>query len=165
MLRRLAHLLLLGALVSSISCGGSSAAPTPLNIPYSTTDLIVGTGTTVISGMAVEFSYVLYQYSTTAADHKGPEIQDSNQSGPFIALLGQTPPQMIAGLEQGLIGMKVSGRREIVVPPELGYGAAGAPQNGIPPNATLLFIIDLIQAQVVTAAKQPTASRLPLSPR
>jgi len=165
MLRRLSHLLLLGALVSSISCGGSAAAPTPLNVPYSVTDLIVGTGTTVTSGMGVEFSYVLYNYSTTAADHKGTEIQDSSQTGPFIAVLGQTPPQMIAGLEQGLIGMKVSGRRQIVVPPELGYGAAGAPQSGIPPNATLLFIIDLLQAQVVTAAKQPTAARLPLSPR
>ena len=165
MLRRLSQLLLLGALVSSVSCGGSAAAPTPLNVPYSVTDLIVGTGTTVTSGMGVEFSYVLYNYSTTAADHKGTEIQDSSQTGPFIAVLGQTPPQMIAGLEQGLIGMKVSGRRQIVVPPELGYGAAGAPQSGIPPNATLLFIIDLLQAQVVTAAKQPTAARLPLSPR
>jgi FKBP-type peptidyl-prolyl cis-trans isomerase FkpA len=163
MLRRLSHLLLLGALVSSISCGGSAAAPTPINVPYSVTDLIVGTGTTVTAGMGVEFSYVVYQYSTTASDHKGTSLGDSNQSGPFIAVLGQTPPQMIAGLEQGLLGMKVSGRREIVVPPELGYGAAGT--TGIPPNATLLFIIDLLQAQVVTAAKQPTASRLPLSPR
>jgi hypothetical protein len=165
MLRRLLHLLALGALVSSISCGGSSAAPTPLNVPFSVTDLIVGTGTTVASGMAVEFSYVVYQYSTTAADNKGPEIADSSASGPYIAQLGQTPPQMIAGLEQGLIGMKVSGRRQLVIPPDLGYGAAGAPQNGIPPNATLLFIVDLIDAQVVTASKQPTASRVPLSPR
>lgn len=163
MLRRLSHLLLLGALVSSISCGGSAAAPTPINVPYSVTDLIVGTGTTVTAGMGVEFSYVVYQYSTTASDHKGISLGNSNQSGPFIAVLGQTPPQMIAGLEQGLLGMKVSGRREIVVPPELGYGAAGT--TGIPPNATLLFIIDLLQAQVVTAAKQPTASRLPLPPR
>jgi FKBP-type peptidyl-prolyl cis-trans isomerase FkpA len=163
MLRRLAHLLLLGALVSSISCGGSTAAPTPLNVPFSVTDLIVGTGTTVASGMGVEFSYVLYQYSETAPDHKGTQLANSNASGPFIAVLGQTPPQMIAGLEQGLIGMKVSGRRQIVVPPDLAYGANGT--SGIPPNTTLLFIIDLLQAQVVTAATQPTASRLPLSPR
>jgi FKBP-type peptidyl-prolyl cis-trans isomerase FkpA len=163
MLRRVAHLLLLGALVSSISCGGSTAAPTPLNVPFSVTDLIVGTGTTVASGMGVEFSYVLYLYSETAPDHKGTQLANSNASGPFIAVLGQTPPQMIAGLEQGLIGMKVSGRRQIVVPPDLAYGANGT--SGIPPNATLLFIIDLLQAQVVTAAKQPTASRLPLSPR
>jgi FKBP-type peptidyl-prolyl cis-trans isomerase len=163
MLRRLSHVLLLGALVSSISCGGSAAAPTPINVPFSVTDLIVGTGTTVTAGMGVEFSYVVYQYSTTAADNKGTQLGNSNQSGPFIAVLGQTPPQMIAGLEQGLLGMKVSGRRQIVVPPELGYGAAGT--TGIPPNATLLFIIDLLQAQVVTAAKQPTAARLPLSPR
>ncbi len=162
MLRRLSHLLLLGALVSSISCGGSAAAPTPLNVPFSTTDLIVGTGTTVTAGMGVEFSYVVYQYSTTAADNKGPEIQDSNQTGPYVAVLGQNPPQMILGLEQGLLGMKVSGRRQIVIPPELGYGATGA--NGIPPNATLLFIIDLIEAQAVTATKQPTKSGL-LTPR
>jgi hypothetical protein len=164
MLRRLSHLLLLGALVSSISCGGSAAAPTPVNVPFSVTDLIVGTGTTVASGMAVEFSYVIYQYSTTAADNRGPEIIDSNSTGPAIAQLGQTPPQFIAGVEQGLIGMKVSGRRQLVIPPELAYGAAGSPPY-IPPNATLVFVIDLIQAQAVTAAKQPTASRSLLSPR
>jgi FKBP-type peptidyl-prolyl cis-trans isomerase FkpA len=154
MLRRLSHLLLLGALVSSISCGGSAAAPTPINVPFSVTDLIVGTGTTVTSGMGVEFSYVVYLYSTTAADHKGASLGDSNTSGPAIAVLGQTPPQLIPGVEQGLIGMKVSGRRQIVIPPDLAYGAAGQPP--IPPNATLLFVIDLLQAQVVTAAKQPT---------
>jgi FKBP-type peptidyl-prolyl cis-trans isomerase len=162
MLRRFSHLLLLGALVSFVSCGGSAATPTPLNVPFSTTDLIVGTGTTVAPGMGVEFSYVLYLYSTTAADNKGTEIADSNATGPFVAVLGQNPPQMIAGLEQGLIGMKVSGRRQIVVPPDLGYGASGQPAAGIPPNATLLFIVDLLQAQVVTAAKQPTEMRLPL---
>lgn len=161
MLRRFLPLILVGALASAF-CGGSSTTPTPLNVPFSTTDLIVGTGTTVTSGMAVAFSYVLYNYSTTAADHKGTEIQDSSQSGPFVAILGQNPPQMIAGLEQGLIGMKVSGRRQIVVPPDLGYGAAGQPP--IPPNATLLFIIDLLQAQAVTSAKQPTAMHLLLPP-
>ncbi len=82
MLRRLSHLLLLGALVSSISCGGTAAAPTPLNVPFSVTDLIVGTGTTVTAGMGVEFSYVVYQYSTTAADHKGTELGDSNAERP-----------------------------------------------------------------------------------
>lgn len=165
MQRRFLTVLLAGLLASSVSCGGSSTTPTPINVPYSVSDLIVGTGTTVASGMAVEFAYVVYQYSTTAADHKGPEITDSNIAGPFIAQLGQTPPQMIAGLEQGLIGMKVGGRRQIVVPPDLGYGATGAPQSGIPPNATLLFIIDLEQAAVVTTARQPTTSRLPLSPQ
>lgn len=164
MLRRLFPVILVGALVSSF-CGGSSTTPTPLNVPYSVTDLIVGTGTTVTSGMAVAFSYILYNYSTTAADHKGTEIQDSNQSGPFVAQLGQNPPQMIAGLEQGLIGMKVSGRRQIVVPPDMAYGAAGAPQQGIAPNATLLFIIDLLEAQAVTSAKQPATHLLLPPPR
>jgi FKBP-type peptidyl-prolyl cis-trans isomerase FkpA len=159
MLRRLSHLLLLGAFVSSISCGGSAAAPTPVNVPFSSTDLIVGTGTTVANGMAVEFSYVVYQYSATAADNRGPEIIDSNSTGPAVAQLGQTPPQLIAGVEQGLIGMKVSGRRQLVIPPELGYGAAGSPPY-IPPNATLVFVIDLLQAQVVTTAVRPTRSAL-----
>ena len=74
MLRRLSHLLLLGALVTSISCGGSAAAPTPVNVPFSVTDLIVGTGTTVTAGMGVEFSYVVYQYSTTAADRRATKF-------------------------------------------------------------------------------------------
>ena len=159
MFRRLLPLLFVGSLVS---CGGSNpTTPTPLNIPFSTTDLIVGTGTTVASGMAVQFTYVGYLYSTTAADHKGTQFATSSVSGPLVAQLGQNPPQLIAGLEQGLIGMKVGGRRQIVVPPEMGYGTTGAPQAGIPGNATLLFIIDLEQAATVTSSRVPTSSGLP----
>src|SRR5262245_24429631 len=119
MLRRLLPLFMLGTFVS---CGGSSStAPTPLNVPFSTTDLIVGTGTTVTTGTAVEFAYIGYLYSATAANHEGNEFDDSNVSGPQVIVVGAG--QVIKGIDMGLIGMKVGGRRQIVIPPDLGYGA------------------------------------------
>ena len=84
-------------------------------------------------------------------------------SGLFSSSRRADPVAFIPGMDQGLIGMKVSGRRQIVIPPELAYGAAG--KGPIPPNATLLFIVDLLQAQAATAAKQPTRSELLTPPR
>jgi FKBP-type peptidyl-prolyl cis-trans isomerase FkpA len=138
-----------------VSCGGSSSstAPTPVNVPFSVTDLIVGTGTTVAVGTAVEFTYGGYLYSATAANHEGSEFDSSDISGPYIAVVGTG--QMIAGLDQGLVGMKVGGRRQIVIPPALGYG--GSASQAIPANSTLLFIVDLIQAQAPTPSRQATS--------
>jgi FKBP-type peptidyl-prolyl cis-trans isomerase len=153
MLRRLLPLLLLGPLVS---CGGSSTTPTPVNVPFSTTDLIVGTGTTVATGMAVEYTYIVYLYSATAANNEGTEIDSSTVSGPVIEIVGSG--QVVPGVDQGLIGMKVGGRRQIVIPPALGYGSAGS--GSVPPNSTLLFIIDLEQAAAVTSLKPTVPSTL-----
>jgi FKBP-type peptidyl-prolyl cis-trans isomerase FkpA len=140
MLRQLLPIALLGSL---IACGGSSTTPTPLNIPFSTTDLIVGTGTTVAVGTTVQITYIGYLYSTSAADHKGTNFASSSVSGPLVFKVGQG--QVIPGMDQGVTGMKVGGRREIIIPPDLAYGAAG---NGpVPPNATLLFDVDLVNAQ------------------
>jgi hypothetical protein len=158
MLRRL---LILLVLAPSLSCGGSPTAPAPLNIPFTTTDLIVGTGTTVAVGMAVEYTYVVYLYSTTAANNEGTELDSSSTSGPAIVVVGAG--QEIPGVDQGLVGMKVGGRRQMIIPPALAYGSSGSPQ--VPANSTLLFIVDLLQAQPLTASsKQPTVPRV-LKPR
>ena len=148
---RLIFLILLAG--SLVSCGGSSStAPTPLNVPFSTTDLIVGTGPTVTVGTLVEFTYVGYLYSATAANHEGNEFDDSSLSGPQVIVVGAG--SVIKGLDQGLVGMKVGGRRQIIIPPDLAYGSSASPQ--IPANSTLLFIVDLEQAQTPTPARQST---------
>ena len=75
MIRRFVPLFLLGSLVA---CGSSSpTTPTPLNVPYSQTDLIVGTGAEAVNGKTLSVNYTGWLYSTTAADHKGQQFDTS----------------------------------------------------------------------------------------
>lgn len=100
-------------------------------------DVLAGQGKEAKSGDQVAVNYVL-------ALQDGTVIQNSKDFGvPFTFTLGAG--DVIAGWEKGIEGMKVGGIRTIVVPPELGYGARG---NGpIPPNATLVFTIELVEIQ------------------
>ena len=129
-----------------VACGDSStspAAPTPLGVPFSSTDLIVGTGAEATSGRTLTVNYTLWLYSESAADHKGTQVQTTIGASPFTFLLGAG--RVIAGWDQGVPGMKVGGRRELVIPPNLAYGATAQP--GIPANSTLVFDIDLLSVQ------------------
>jgi len=100
-----------------------------------TKDLEEGTGVTAESGDVVKVNYVGVNYKT------GKEFDSSWSRGePFPFELGSGA--VIPGWEQGLEGMKVGGRRELIIPPELGYGSAGSPP-AIPPNETLVFVVDL----------------------
>jgi FKBP-type peptidyl-prolyl cis-trans isomerase len=128
-------------LALSVACG-SPTAPTPpaLDVPFSTTDLVVGTGTEATTGKTVRVYYTGWIYSTSATDNKGSQF-DSNTSGtglPFTIGAGQ----VIKGWEQGLVGMKVGGKRRIVIPPDLAYGSE--PNGPIPGNSTLLFEVELL---------------------
>jgi peptidylprolyl isomerase len=100
-------------------------------------DLIVGTGRAAAPGDQVTVQYVLATYSAQKV------IQSSWTSRPFTFTLGAG--QVIPGWDKGVIGMHVGGRRELIIPPSLGYGAtppAGA--QGIASNDTLVFVIDLV---------------------
>jgi peptidylprolyl isomerase len=101
-------------------------------------DLIVGTGREAAPGDQVTVQYVLATYSAKKV------IQSSWTSQPFTFTLGQG--QVIAGWDQGVPGMKEGGRRELIIPPGLGYGA-NPPQGaqGIAANDTLVFVIDLVK--------------------
>jgi peptidylprolyl isomerase len=111
----------------------SSAAPTSLE----SADLIAGTGKEAAPGDQVTVQYVLATYSS------GKVIQSSWTSQPFTFTLGEG--QVIPGWDKGVVGMKVGGRRELIIPPSLGYGAT-PPQGaaGIAANDTLVFVIDLL---------------------
>lgn len=124
---------------AAVACGGDDTPTSPsLGIPYSATDLVVGTGAPAVLGRSVTVAYTGWLYSTTAADNKGTQFD----TGSFSFTLGTG---VIAGFSQGVNGMRVGGRRRVVIPPELGYGAAGAPPT-IPGNATLIFEITLTAA-------------------
>lgn len=100
-----------------------------------TKDLEEGTGATAKAGDVVAMNYVGVSYKT------GKEFDASWSRGePFIFTLGAG--EVIPGWDQGIEGMKVGGRRELIIPPELGYGSAGSPPV-IPPNETLVFVVDL----------------------
>ena len=122
--------------------GGTPTSPSPaptINVPFSATDLRVGTGAEATTGRSVSVRYTLWVYSTTAADNKGPQLQ----SGPFNFVVGQGA---IAGFSMGVNGMRVGGLRRVVVPPNLGYGN-NPPDPSIRPNETLLFEIELLAVQ------------------
>ena len=99
-------------------------------------DLIPGTGQTAQPGKSVTVNYVGVLY-------KGGKEFDSSwkRNQPFTAQLASG--QVISGWVKGLTGMKVGGRRELIIPPSLGYGKAGSPPT-IPANAALVFVVDLL---------------------
>jgi peptidylprolyl isomerase len=108
------------------------AAPKKLE----TKDLIVGTGAEAKAGQPVTVNYVGVLY-------KGGKEFDASwkRKEPFTFNLGQG--QVIKGWDQGVAGMKVGGRRELIIPSELGYGAQGRPPS-IPPSSALVFVVDLL---------------------
>jgi peptidylprolyl isomerase len=110
----------------------SGSAPNKLVIK----DLIKGTGPEARAGQSVTVNYVGVLFSG------GKEFDSSwKRSEPFTFTLGKG--QVIKGWDQGVAGMKVGGRRELIIPAELAYGKTGSPPT-IPPNAPLVFIVDLL---------------------
>ena len=129
------------ALIPGAGCGDESPTAPSLNIPFSSTDITVGTGTTANTGQTVRVYYTGWLYSTTATDNKGG-VFDTNTVGlGFQFQLGLGT--VIKGWDQGVVGMKVGGKRRLIIPPELAYGVNGS-GSAIPGNATLIFEIELL---------------------
>jgi FKBP-type peptidyl-prolyl cis-trans isomerase len=124
--------------------GTSPDSVPPANVPYSQTDIRVGSGPEAILGRSVTVHYSGWIYSASATDNKGRLFDTSAGRGPFTTSL--IVGRIIDGWIRGVPGMRVGGIRRLVIPPELGYGAQGAPPD-IPGNATLVFEIDLIAVQ------------------
>jgi FKBP-type peptidyl-prolyl cis-trans isomerase len=76
---------------------------------------------------------------------KGRMFDSSRDRGPFDFILGAG--QVIPGWDQGFDGMKVGGRRRLIIPPALAYGVDGAGDGIIPPNSTLIFEMELLDVQ------------------
>lgn len=125
-----------------LPAGKFGTAPTVVVPPgaapknFQVSDLITGTGAAVKTGDKLTMQYVLATYSSRKV------IQSSWTSKPFSLTFGVTP--LIPGWDQGLVGMRVGGRREMIIPPSLGYGPK-SPGPGISKNDTLIFVVDLLK--------------------
>jgi FKBP-type peptidyl-prolyl cis-trans isomerase FkpA len=114
-------------------------------------DIEPGKGDPVRFRSAVLMAYTGWLYDGCAPDHKGAEFDSSNgRSTPFGFVVGAG--RVIKGWDQGVIGMKEGGKRLLVIPPDKGYGQQGA-GGKIPPNATLVFEVELVKILQQPAAQ------------
>jgi FKBP-type peptidyl-prolyl cis-trans isomerase FkpA len=153
-MRRISAALFLPLAAIVLTCGAlAGCARPPLPAVASTdqlaalkvTELVVGQGAVATPGSKVTVHYTGWMYDHTRPDGKGNEFDSSRKSGqPFSFVLGQK--QVIAGWDQGVTGMKAGGQRRLEIPSALAYGDRGA-GGVIPPGATLVFDVELLEVQ------------------
>jgi FKBP-type peptidyl-prolyl cis-trans isomerase len=153
-MRRLGVGLVAGVLALSVSACGSTA-PSPV-ADLVLVDLTVGTGAEVKAGQTIAVHYDGYFYDKDATSFLGKRFATSENGDPFQFVVGAG--EVIPGWDRGVVGMKVGGRRRLVVPPSLAYGVEG--QGIIPPNSTLVFDIDVVEI-VVDPEATPTPTPEP----
>lgn len=125
------------------ACNRQTEAVNPANqiASFQSTDVQLGSGAVAESGKQVTVHYTGWLYEASAADKHGKQFDSSVTRGtPFSFELGGG--QVIKGWDQGVVGMKVGGRRTLVIPSDLAYGPDG--RGPIPPAATLVFDVELL---------------------
>jgi FKBP-type peptidyl-prolyl cis-trans isomerase FkpA len=128
--------------------------PSQVNIEFSTTDLVVGTGAEAVAGKRVLVLFELWLYDPSGPASKGRRIQgstDPNPQGPG-GLVGPVDfvigsGTLIPGFDQGVRGMLIGGKRRMYIPPSLAYGSSGSGSGQIPPNASIVFEVELTSVQ------------------
>jgi FKBP-type peptidyl-prolyl cis-trans isomerase FkpA len=109
------------------------------------TDQKVGTGAKAQDDSEVRINYTGWLYDAKAADHHGTKFDSSYDSGrPLVFTVGAD--EVIPGMDSALRGMRVGGKREVIIPSRLGYGTRGAGSD-IPPNSALVFDIELLEVR------------------
>ncbi len=105
-------------------------------------DTVLGNGRQAEKGLAVTVHYTGWLYDPNQKDGKGKKFDSSlDRNDPFVFNLGGG--QVIRGWDDGVDGMKIHGKRTLIIPPDMGYGSRGA-GGVIPPNATLIFDVELL---------------------
>ena len=133
--------------MAAVGCGQSESTQMgQSNITELTKqDTRAGSGNEATAGRNVTVHYTGWLYDATKADHKGTKFDSSrDRNEPFTFPLGGG--QVIRGWDEGVVGMKVGGQRTLTIPPDFGYGARGA-GGVIPPNATLVFDVELLDVR------------------
>jgi len=148
--------------VALVACGGGSSKKASTTIPaqpdFKIIDTVQGTGTTAAAGDLLVVNYTGYLYDATKADFKGAKFDSSVDRGtPYSFTVGVGA--VIVGWDQGLLGMKAGGKRTLIIPQQLAYGASkrdalpavnGNTYAAIPAYAPLVFDVELISVQTAT---------------
>jgi len=127
---------------AAAGCGDSPSSPSSY-APFSQIDLVFGQGASAETGKVLTLNYNGWLYDSTAADFKGVQFASSLTSGQIIYTAGDGT--VIQGWERGVLGMKEGGFRRLIIPPSLGYGPNR--YTIIPPNATLVFELELVKVE------------------
>ena len=118
--------------------------PGPLADKLIVTDTKVGSGKEATPGTEVFVNYTGWLYRPLAKDMHGKQFDSSVGRGPFSFSLGRG--MVIKGWDQGVAGMKVGGKRTLIIPSDLAYGSRGA-GGDIPPNSALVFDVELLDVK------------------
>lgn len=133
----------LSCLLMLAACGKSPPPYTGGDVgEFQRIDFVEGTGEVAKAGDEVSVHYTGWLYDQAAADRRGEKFDSSVDRGePFVFMVGAG--RVIRGWDDGIPGMRVGGKRELLIPAELGYGAKGA-GGVIPPGASLVFEVELL---------------------
>ena len=148
-----------GAQDSTPSAAGQAAAAAPGSTQQATDapaeqgpqiqsiDVKVGTGKEAVAGTTAVVNYTGWFYRPLAAKQRGRKFDSSLNPGrtPLEFLVGAR--QVIKGWDQGVVGMKVGGKRTLIIPSDLAYGKRGAPGGSIPPDTDLIFDVELLDVK------------------
>jgi FKBP-type peptidyl-prolyl cis-trans isomerase FkpA len=134
--------LALGSPIASVQAATPARASAATK-PLKKIDTLVGAGKTAAAGSTVTVHYTGWLYAPKAPQQHGARFDSSQGGEPFTFQLGAG--KVIKGWDEGLAGMKVGGKRTLIVPAALGYGERGA--GPIPPNANLIFEVSLLDVK------------------
>jgi FKBP-type peptidyl-prolyl cis-trans isomerase FkpA len=137
------------AALALTACGSSDDSP--VQVPPATTnpaapttkDISIGTGIEATLGKTISVQYTGWLYDSTKSDFKGTRFETTVGGNPATFALKKG--DLIEGWVQGIPGMKVGGKRSLIFPASMGYGSSG--RGSIPPNAGLVFEVELISVQ------------------
>jgi len=118
--------------------------PSQVNIEFTTTDITVGTGNAAAIGNSVSVHYTGWLYNQSGIDSKGNQFDTSLDGDPPLGPFVLGGSNILTGFQQGVLGMRLGGKRRVYIPPNLAYGSSGAGNGLIPPNAALVFEIELM---------------------
>ena len=132
----------LGSTQAGVAATATPSA-TQATLVAKSVDTALGNGKSAARGDTVSIHFTGWLYSPKAPAQRGAQIDTSKGGDPFTFQLGQA--KVIKGLDDGVVGMRIGGKRTLIVPAKLGYGKRGA--GPIPPNANLIFDIELLDVK------------------